>query len=552
MKTRRSTLVVSAVAGSVVSAAAHGQVSDKFADNPVLQSALNRVYPVSGGGTDAGGGPDVIVGEIENTGSGDTTTSSSSFVDPYYAYGLGTTSCNISTVNSNGQNLLWRSNTPFHPIIPQNMYRLKTVNGATRFEQIGYSWSKYAFTALTQNVCSIGCNGSGGSVLGMGCSDPYTASRNATQSSAGPRYECNPFTGVFPDSTAVRNAWPATTDGTSRRLRVHKDDFNAALNPGALYFGEAIYITRDDASFGNSKNNASYRRFTVNGNGTSITLTGSQGGGLNGTQRTKPAIFAWRDHGNGVNTPDNSVMITEVSCGQTFFSQPAYPYNGAQGAGTTLVTPDGDGWIYVASKATDLGGGFWNYEYAVFNLNSDRGVGSFRVNIPAGATVSNIEMRQIMCHSGSVADDANRNAAWTQTNTGSQLVWASPNTWNAATPTLGSYIRWGTMCNFRFIANVAPASNGSVTLGYYKPLTGYVDTITAAAHVPGAPPPAACYANCDQSSGSPLLTANDFQCFLNKFAAGDTYANCDGSTGTPLLTANDFQCFLNKFAAGCT
>jgi hypothetical protein len=61
-----------------------------------------------------------------------------------------------------------------------------------------------------------------------------------------------------------------------------------------------------------------------------------------------------------------------------------------------------------------------------------------------------------------------------------------------------------------------------------------------------------CYANCDGSTGSPLLTANDFQCFLNKFAAGASYANCDGSTGTPALTANDFQCFLNKFAAGCS
>ncbi len=60
-----------------------------------------------------------------------------------------------------------------------------------------------------------------------------------------------------------------------------------------------------------------------------------------------------------------------------------------------------------------------------------------------------------------------------------------------------------------------------------------------------------CTANCDNSSTLPLLTANDFQCFLNKFAAGDPYANCDGSTAAPLLTANDFQCFLNKFAAGC-
>jgi hypothetical protein len=60
-----------------------------------------------------------------------------------------------------------------------------------------------------------------------------------------------------------------------------------------------------------------------------------------------------------------------------------------------------------------------------------------------------------------------------------------------------------------------------------------------------------CYANCDNSNTSPILNANDFQCFLNKFAAQDPYANCDGSTAPPLLTANDFQCFLNRFAAGC-
>jgi hypothetical protein len=61
-----------------------------------------------------------------------------------------------------------------------------------------------------------------------------------------------------------------------------------------------------------------------------------------------------------------------------------------------------------------------------------------------------------------------------------------------------------------------------------------------------------CYPNCDLSTGSPLLTANDFQCFADKFAANDTYANCDGSTGTPALTANDFQCFANAYASGCS
>lgn len=60
-----------------------------------------------------------------------------------------------------------------------------------------------------------------------------------------------------------------------------------------------------------------------------------------------------------------------------------------------------------------------------------------------------------------------------------------------------------------------------------------------------------CYANCDGSSVTPVLNANDFQCFLNKFAGNDPYANCDGSSVTPILNANDFQCFLNMFAMGC-
>lgn len=60
-----------------------------------------------------------------------------------------------------------------------------------------------------------------------------------------------------------------------------------------------------------------------------------------------------------------------------------------------------------------------------------------------------------------------------------------------------------------------------------------------------------CYSNCDGSTVSPFLSANDFNCFLNAFAASQSYANCDGSTVTPVLNANDFLCFLNKFASGC-
>jgi hypothetical protein len=60
-----------------------------------------------------------------------------------------------------------------------------------------------------------------------------------------------------------------------------------------------------------------------------------------------------------------------------------------------------------------------------------------------------------------------------------------------------------------------------------------------------------CYANCDGSTVPPVLNVNDFQCFLNKFAANDPTANCDGSTAPPILNVNDFQCFVNRFAVGC-
>jgi len=63
--------------------------------------------------------------------------------------------------------------------------------------------------------------------------------------------------------------------------------------------------------------------------------------------------------------------------------------------------------------------------------------------------------------------------------------------------------------------------------------------------------PPTCYANCDGSTIVPVLNVNDFTCFLNRYAAGQSYANCDASTIAPVLNVNDFVCFNNRFAAGC-
>jgi hypothetical protein len=72
-------------------------------------------------------------------------------------------------------------------------------------------------------------------------------------------------------------------------------------------------------------------------------------------------------------------------------------------------------------------------------------------------------------------------------------------------------------------------------------------TLTGFAQWVGCKEPA-CYANCDASTASPRLTANDFLCFLNKFVLRDPYANCDANAS---INAADFQCFLTRFAAGC-
>ncbi|MBX3377982.1 MAG: hypothetical protein KF678_13380 [Phycisphaeraceae bacterium] len=116
---------------------------------------------------------------------------------------------------------------------------------------------------------------------------------------------------------------------------------------------------------------------------------------------------------------------------------------------------------------------------------------------------------------------------------------------------------------FRWYLNNAPLTDGPLvsgastdTLSISYTTFSSAGTYTVVAHGHCGPAyasatlsiaPNSCYANCDTSSGFPVLTAGDFQCFLNKFAAGHPYANCDGSTGTPLLTANDFVCYLNAF-----
>ncbi|MBM4105152.1 MAG: hypothetical protein FJ257_02430 [Phycisphaerae bacterium] len=372
-------------------------------------------------------GPDVIVGALPDIAKYGT-------VNGISAYALGTTSCNIGD-----EELLWISSTNQHPVIGQNLYRLKD----GRFEMVGMSWLKHGFFALSQNLCGT-CQPTNGSTLGIGCSDPYSAGLNGSQPGLGPRSQVNAATGYFPYPFSA----PPAAQTIGRRLQVKLTDLDPAQNAGALYFGEGHYVTPDDSAAGNDDNNASYRRMTVG-----TFSSGSWNLAYVGpTVQQKPAIYAWKDHGLGVNVPDPAVTIAPIDV-------------------------PGDGRFLVGFKARELGNGQWRYDYAIHNLNSDRSGQSFEIPVPAGVTVSNIGFSGIPHHSG----EPYSTTAWSGSVGDGKVLWRgvqyqqSPN---------ANALRWGTLYSFRFDAD-APPTQVSATLGLFKP--GSIPSMAIAVAGPSAP-----------------------------------------------------------------
>src|SRR6266545_3147028 len=178
-------------------------------------------------------GPDVIIGELIGL-----VQSQTGSVGNSVGLALGTDACNQGTIDVDWFALPNND----HPFIPQNVYRMSGGGDFTeRFEQIGQSWGKHAFTAASSNTCGFGCNGVGGSHLGSGCSDAYGAGLNGSQTGIGSRAWVNPFTGSFVGSTANDHSGHSH-DVTSHRILVDVNDLNTSLNFGATYSAEAQYV----------------------------------------------------------------------------------------------------------------------------------------------------------------------------------------------------------------------------------------------------------------------------------------------------------------------
>lgn len=428
-------------------------------------------------------GPDVMVGELYNT-------SAYGSVGNIAAFSVGTYSCNVGN-----QQLKWEGSTNKHPVIGQNVFRLKD----GRFEHIGQAWLKHGFTALQNEICTCDCTSSGtGSRLGVGCSDPYDAGLNGSQSGMGPKFEVNAHTGVF--------SYPYTDQGDTgnaiyKRIQIAIPDIDPAQNPGALYFVEGQYVAPDDSDAGNQNNNASYRRvtfsFSVGQNRWVMNLA-------NSTQREQCGSRAWKDV---------DASVTEVD-----------------------VQIEDEGLLICCAKVTDNGDGTWHYEYAVHNLNSDRSVGSVSVPAADSVAVTNIGFHDVPYHSGEPFDGTD----WT----GVRSTGAGAVTWETTPYNVNvnaNAIRWGTLYNFRFDAD-QPPEDVTVTLGLFKP--GTPDSVEVTLPGPSTP------GIVGDLNGDCVVDLNDLSLLLVNF--GWTGAGLPGDLdGDDDVDLSDLSTLLTNFGLTC-
>lgn len=325
-----------------------------------------------------------------------------------------TTACNVGS-----RPILWIAPMDTrHPVIAMNLYRILD----NRFEHIGLSWLKHGFLSTNSPGCGT-CipPPMGGQQLGINCTDTYGTGNNGDRQWLGERKEVNPFTGKW----ECRNSYFSDYQNDCVRRRPRSGEFNndpvshrlevsdANLNvTGATFYYEAYYIVDNDYD---KYNNIGYRQATA-------TWTGSQ--------------WSFSTISNLVRAPALTVWDPNAQ----------------------IATPRTEGDVWVGRRVLNLGGGVYRYLYAVYVHNLDRQIREFSVPILAGANVTNIRFRDVDGDAGNNWQSAYSNGMitwWTDTHQQNQ---------NA------NSLKYSTVFNFEFDADVAPAANaGPVSLGQFKP-----------------------------------------------------------------------------------
>lgn len=399
-----------------------------------------------------------------------------------HAFSVASTSCNVGNLPADWQDGVGGKN----PVLGANLYRYKD----GRFEQIGMSWLKHAWCALSEPTCGT-CQSTGCDTLGVGCADTYWSDLNAGPFRIGPRFLINPQgQGVGGVHNDIFNQPSGTIGG---RLQVKAVDIIA----GSRYFAEIQYATHDEP-LDKRFNNASYREVNV----TTTAMSGTQAGPAS-VRVGQPGIEAWKE-------VDPAVTIVK------FEDVP------------------GQGRFNLAYKVTDNGDGTWSYEYALHNQNSHRAAGAFIVAIPTGVNISNVGFHDVDYHSGDGEGYVTRDGTdWVSTVGLSDVKWETESFSRSAN---ANALLWATMYNFRFVADTPPAT-GDITIGLWRP--GSPDSVVVSGAVP-SPLPADCLA--DLTGDDDFVDVNDLFTLLAAWNTNGPGANL--AEPTDLVDVTDLFALL--------
>ncbi len=318
--------------------------------------------------------------------------------------------CNPGTVNIPWQVAMSSNHPKFGFLIVR-------VNGG-KIEQINdWSYCKHAFTSTNFNGACGACQDPGtGQLMGVHCSDTYGSGNNGDRYWLGPPAEIDPWLGTWAPvgsyfdrgdpavvgaaaidgNRSLSNAMVNAFDAVKNRVTVKEQDL---LTPGASYFYGIQLIHQGEVSTNRGDNLAS-RGFSPNGPGGNWSF------------------------GNNAATQSYGSILTRWPGAQVDAGQ-----NG-----------NDDGRFFVGCVVTPLGGGNYHYEYAVHNVDNNRGGATFRLPIDAGATASNFTFGDI---------DSNPLNDWLGARVGNEVVFT-------ASPT--NPLNWNTIYNFGFDANFAPGA----------------------------------------------------------------------------------------------
>lgn len=329
--------------------------------------------------------------------------------------------------NPGGMNLAWAAadNSPTGTQMSEDHPKFgfivaREVNG--RLQQISnWSYCKHAFLSTNNpGSCGTCANTTGAETMYVGCSDIYSTGNNGSRTYLGPPSEINPWlgtwnhTGSYFDSWAggtptdgIKGSTPSFADNVENRVTIPESSLGGTVTTN-LWF--QIQVIHEGEPIENRGNNIMSRPLTMSWSGTAWST------GTTGTATYGSILTRWSG--------------ATVTMGQN-------------GGGAWNNTDDGR--FAIAVKVTGPTNGMWHYEYAVHNIDNNRGASAFRLPVCDGARVQNLGFRDI---------DADPLNDWTASVGSSEIAWTAPIT---------NPQHWNTIFNFWFDSDAAPVA-GNATM----------------------------------------------------------------------------------------